>query len=229
MLKCYSLTDSMNDTIRYTYIVQRSISIVQLPEDVTETIKKAKTPSEKEIMQNAIDFLTEKHKALNICELSKERIRRAGDTIEAECNQLKLKNRPDIGFRVFRIADSNMKDVYYSAGEYSQRDLFYFTDNIKEDRTGLDLLYGCLTNLGLSLSLPHNEEDINGYTVYSVDKTELMACFAEQIPEEVFREIAGRQPRRVVFRDASFRDSADRINIDEIFKTLSPGTMIEIL
>ena len=169
--------------------------LVQLPEDVTETIKKAKTPSEKEIMQNAIE----------------------------------LKNRPDIGFRVFRIADSNMKDVYYSAGEYSQSDLFYFTDNIKEDRTGLDLLYGCLTNLGLSLSLPHDEEDINGYTVYSVDKTELMACFAEQIPEKVFREIAGRQPRRVVFRDASFRDSADRINIDEIFKTLSPGTMIEIL
>ena len=203
--------------------------LVQLPEDVTETIKKAKTPSEKEIMQNAIDFLTEKHKALNICELSKERIRRAGDTIEAECNQRKSKDLPDIGFRVFRIADSNMKDVYYSAKEYSQSDLFYFTDNIKEDRTGLDLLYGCLTNLGLSLSLPHDEEDINGYTVYSVDKTELMACFAEQIPEKVFREIAGRQPRRVVFRDASFRDSADRINIDEIFKTLSPGTTIEIL
>ena len=188
-----------------------------------------KTPSEKEIMQNAIDFLTENHKALNICELSKERIRRAGDTIEAECNQRKSKDLPDIGFRVFRIADSNMKDVYYSAKEYSQSDLFYFTDNIKEDRTGLDLLYGCLTNLGLSLSLPHDEEDINGYTVYSVDKTELMACFAEQIPEKVFREIAGRQPRRVVFRDASFRDSADRINIDEIFKTLSPGTTIEIL
>ena len=203
--------------------------LVQLPEDVTETIKKAKTPSEKEIMQNAIDFLTENHKALNICELSKERIRRAGDTIEAECNQRKLKDLPDIGFRVFRIADSNMKDVYYSAKEYSQSDLFYFTDNIKEDRTGLDLLYGCLTNLGLSLSLPHDEEDIHGYTVYSVDKTELMACFAEQIPEKVFREIAGRQPRRVVFRDASFRDSADRINIDEIFKTLSPGTTIEIL
>ena len=119
--------------------------------------------------------------------------------------------------------------MYYSAKEYSQSDLFYFTDNIKEDRTGLDLLYGCLTNLGLSLSLPHDEEDIHGYTVYSVDKTELMACFAEQIPEKVFREIAGRQPRRVVFRDASFRDSADRINIDEIFKTLSPGTTIEIL
>ena len=203
--------------------------LVQLPEDVTETIKKAKTPSEKEIMQNAIDFLTENHKALNICELSKERIRRAGDTIEAECNQRKSKDLPDIGFRVFRIADSNMKDVYYSAKEYSQSDLFYFTDNIKEDRTGLDLLYGCLTNLGLSLSLPHDEEDIHGYTVYSVDKTELMACFAEQIPEKVFREIAGRQPRRVVFRDASFRDSSDRINIDEIFKTLSPGTTIEIL
>ena len=203
--------------------------LVQLPEDVTETITKAKTPSEKEIMQNAIDFLTENHKALNICELSKERIRRAGDTIEAECNQRKSKDLPDIGFRVFRIADSNMKDVYYSAKEYSQSDLFYFTDNIKEDRTGLDLLYGCLTNLGLSLSLPHDEEDINGYTVYSVDKTELMACFAEQIPEKVFREIAGRQPRRVVFRDASFRDSADRINIDEIFNTLSPGTTIEIL
>ena len=163
----------------------------------------------------------------NICEIGKERIRRAGKKIKEEA-PLVTQNL-DIGFRVLKLDDSNMNEVYYSPDDYSQGFLNQLESNIKEDRTGLDLLYGCLTNLGLSLSLPHDEEDIHGYTVYSVDKTELMACFAEQIPEKVFREIAGRQPRRVVFRDASFRDSADRINIDEIFKTLSPGTTIEIL
>ena len=187
----------------------RKFIMVQLPEETNEK--------------------SEAYKAgyKNICEIGKERIRRAGAKIKEE-NPMGTMDL-DVGFRVLKCDSSNMKKVYYTPNEYNPGMFEMLADNIKEDRTGLDLLYGCLTNLGLSLSLPHDEEDINGYTVYSVDKTELMACFAEQIPEKVFREIAGRQPRRVVFRDASFRDSADRINIDEIFKTLSPGTTIEIL
>ncbi|NLB80311.1 MAG: site-specific DNA-methyltransferase, partial [Clostridiaceae bacterium] len=173
----------------------------------------------------------------NICEIGKERIRRAGEKIKAEHKQdnqqLKLgeepKAIPDIGFRVLKLAESNMKDVYYSAGEYDQTLLDQMTSNIKEDRTGLDLLYGCLLEWGLPLSLPHTQEEIAGVTVHTYNEGDLIACFSENVSESLVKEIANRQPLRVVFRDGGFADSPARINVEEIFRLLAPNTSVKVI
>jgi len=176
----------------------------------------------------------------NICEIGKERIRRAGDKIKAELeieNQElnlgeELKELPDIGFRVFKIADSNMNDVYYEASDYSQDMIEQVISNIKEDRTDLDLLYGCLLDWGIELSYPHNQEEIDGKTVHTYQRGEiidLIACFERNISETVIKEIAKRKPLRVVFRDASFINSPARINVEEIFKLFAPNTQVKVI
>jgi adenine-specific DNA-methyltransferase len=174
----------------------------------------------------------------NICEIGKERIRRAGKKIEEELNA-KLKEgelfkdkepkTPDTGFRVLKVDSTNMKDVYYSPSQYNQQMLLELESNIKDDRTDIDLLYGVLLDWGVPLSLPHITEKIGGKDVHFVNETDLVACFEEQVPEEVIREIARRKPLRVVFRDSSFRNSPDKINVTEIFKTLSPETTIKVI
>ncbi|MBQ4133739.1 MAG: hypothetical protein IJD04_08430, partial [Desulfovibrionaceae bacterium] len=138
----------------------------------------------------------------NICEIGKERIRRAGEKIRAEQAARLDGHVPDIGFRAFKIDSSNMKDVYYSAGEYEQGDLQDLISNIKDGRTDMDLLYGCLLEWGLELSLPHTSEEIGGATVHFYNGTDLAACFANNVSEETVREIARRQPLRAVFRDS---------------------------
>lgn len=174
----------------------------------------------------------------NICEIGKERIRRAGKKIEEE---LKAKSKegelfkdeehktPDTGFRVLKVDSTNMKDVYYSPSQYNQQMLLDLESNIKDDRTDIDLLYGVLLEWGVPLSLPHITEKIGGKDVHFVNDTDLVACFEEHVPEEVIREIARRKPLRVVFRDSSFRNSPDKINVSEIFKTLSPETTIKVI
>ena len=174
---------------------------------------------------------------MNICEIGKERIRRAGEKIKAEIEaanaQLKLggeaKAVPDIGFRVLKLDDSNMKDVYYAAGDIAQGDLRDLVSNIKDDRTDMDLLYGCLLDWGLPLSLPHTREQIDGVTVHTYNNGDLIACFAPRISEKVVREIASRQPLRVVFRDSGFASSPDKINVEEIFKLLAPHTSVKVI
>ena len=163
----------------------------------------------------------------NICEIGKERIRRAGEKIKEEAG-LAAANL-DIGFRVFKVADSNMKDVYYSAGEYSQDMLDSLVSNIKEDRTDLDLLYGCLLEWGVELSLPHTSETIDNVTVHTVNNRDLIACFDANIPESAIRTIAKRQPLRAVFRDSSFSSAPQKINVEEIFKLLSPTTTVKVI
>ena len=163
----------------------------------------------------------------NICEIGKERIRRAGEKIKEEAG-LAAANL-DIGFRVFKVADSNMKDVYYSAGDYSQDMLESLVSNIKEDRTDLDLLYGCLLEWGVKLSLPHTSETIDNVTVHTVNNGDLIACFDANIPESVIRTIAKRQPLRAVFRDSSFASAPQKINVEEIFKLLSPTTTVKVI
>lgn len=170
----------------------------------------------------------------NICDIGKERIRRAGEKIKSEAGL--LAQDLDIGFRVLKLDETNMKDVYYSAAEYSQERLANMESNIKEDRTDLDLLYGCLLEWALPLSLPYSVETIDGCTVHtygSADPTEahvpLKACFDENVPESVVRAIADRKPLRVVFRDSSFASSPERINVEEIFKLLSPSTNVRVL
>ncbi len=162
----------------------------------------------------------------NICEIGKERIRRAGKKIQSENPQA---TDLDVGFRVFKLDDSNMKDVYYSAGEYNQSMLAGLESNIKEDRTDLDLFFGCLLDWGLPLSLPYTSEEIDGCTVHTYNDGDLIACFDENIPDSVIRTIAKRQPLRAVFRDSSFEGSPSKINVGEIFKLLAPDTRIKVI
>ena len=160
-----------------------------------------------------------------ICELAKERIRRAAKKIAAD-----NPGKPfDGGFRVFKLADTNMTDVFYSAGEYTQDLLSQLESNIKPDRTDLDLLFGCLLEWGLPLSMPYTSEKIEDCTVHTYNDGDLIACFDENIPDTVIKEIAKRQPLRAVFRDSSFADSPAKINVGEIFKMLAPDTRVKVL
>ena len=189
----------------------------------------------------------------NICEIGKERIRRAGEKIKRESStpvdaaagQLTLADPNstlhspnstlqtshsalDTGFRVFKVDDSNMKDVYYAPVDLKQADLPNLIDNIKEDRTELDLLFGCLLDWGLPLSLPYFSEKIGPCTVHTYNNGDLIACFDANIPEDVIREIAQRKPLRAVFRDSSFADNPGKINVFEIFKHYMPESADDI-
>lgn len=146
-----------------------------------------------------------------ICEIGKERIRRAGKTLSANGDL-------DCGFRVLKLADTNMKNVFYAPADYDQDILSMLESNIKEDRTDLDLLFGCLLEWGLPLSMPYTSEEIGGCTVHTYNDGDLIACFDENIPDEVVKTIAKRQPLRAVFRDASFDGSPAKINVTEVFK-----------
>ena len=163
----------------------------------------------------------------NICEIGKERIRRAGEKIKADAGI--LGQDLDIGFRVLKLDSTNMKDVYYAAKDYSQAQLNDFISNIKEDRTDMDLLFACLLEWGLPLSLAHKTEKIDGFDVHTINDGDLMACFADEVSESVIREIAKRQPLRVVFRDSSFGTSPEKINVEEIFKLMSPKTTVKVI
>ena len=162
-----------------------------------------------------------------ICEIGKERIRRAGKMVREQYPD--LSSDFDDGFRVLKLDDTNMKDVYYSADEITQHTLFDLASNIKEDRTSLDLLFGCLLEWGLPLSLPYTSEQIEGCTVHTYNDGDLIACFDENVPDSVIKTIARRQPLRAVFRDSSFADSPAKINVGEIFKLLAPDTRVKVI
>ncbi len=162
-----------------------------------------------------------------ISDIGKERIRRAGKKIKKD-SPLTTKDL-DIGFRVFKLDSSNMKDVYYSVGETNQTDLIEMAFNIKEDRTDLDLFFSCLLEWGLLLSLPYTSERIGNYTVHTYNDGDLIACFDMNVPESVIKIIAKRKPLRAVFRDSSFADDSAKISVGEIFKVLSPDTRIKVL
>ena len=155
-----------------------------------------------------------------ICEIGKERIRRAGDKIKSESPM--TTQDLDIGFRVLKLDDTNMKDVYYAPDDYDQGMLAGLESNIKNDRTDLDLLFGCLIDWGLPLSLPYKSEQIDGCTVHTYNDGDLIACFDANIPESVVKEIAQRKPLRAVFRDSGFASSPEKINVFEIFKLYMP-------
>lgn len=161
----------------------------------------------------------------NICEIGKERIRRAAKQIKGEHPEANF----DGGFRVFKLADSNMKEVYFRPSEYKQELLSQMTSNIKEDRTDMDLLYGCMLEWKLPLSFPHTSEKVGSYTIHNVNNGDLMACFDENIPEDIIRHMAAKKPRGVVFRDAGFTDSPAKINVGELFKLLSPDTKVKVI
>lgn len=161
----------------------------------------------------------------SIAELSKERIRRAGKKIKTE-NALTAPNL-DIGFRVLKIDSSNMKDVYYAPDAVQQGDLLAQVDNIREDRTAEDLLFQVLLDWGVDLALPITQEDIAGKKVFFVDGNALAACFETGINEEFVKALAARHPLRAVFRDSGFGSDSVKINIEQIFKLISPTTEVK--
>jgi adenine-specific DNA-methyltransferase len=160
----------------------------------------------------------------NICEIGKERIRKAAKKIKEETEA-----DIDYGFRVYQLDSSNMKDVYYTPDKLGQGEMDDLLSNIKEDRTFEDLLAQVMLECGLELSLPLETKQIEGKTVISVAGNSLIVCFNEDVSDNVFEEIAKDQPLRVVFRDSSFRDDSARINVEERFKMLSPNTEIQVL
>ncbi len=160
----------------------------------------------------------------NISEIGKERIRRAAKKIKEETG-----TDIDYGFRVFKVDSSNMKDVYYRPDELLQQNLFRMIDNIKEDRTAEDLLIQVMLEWGLELSLPMEKKNIFNKEVHFVAGNSLAACFDEGVSEELVREIAREKPLRAVFRDSSFAGDAARINVEELFKMLSPTTEIKVI
>ncbi len=172
--------------------------LVQLPEEVSETKKEQ-------------GYKT-------ICEIGEERIRRAGKKIKEE-SPLTTQNL-DTGFRVFRLADSNFEEVKKAPAEYNQSQLDLFLNNVKSDRTDLDLLFGAMLNWGVQLSLSMTSEEVDGKMIYSVNDGDLVACFAEDITENIVKAMADKQPLRVLFRDSCFARDDAKINVFETLKQL---------
>ena len=182
-------------------------------------------------LPEACDPKSEAYKAgyKTIAEIGKERIRRAGKKIKAENAAKAGIDHLDIGFRVLKVDSSNMKDVYYTPDKLMQGDLEQFTDNIRDDSTPEDLLFQVLLDWGVDLTLPITQETIAGFTVLFVDDNALAACFDADIKETFVKELAARHPMRVVFRDAGFASDSVKINIEQIFKLISPTTEIKTL
>lgn len=164
-----------------------------------------------------------------IADIGKERIRRAGQKIKTD-NALTATDL-DIGFRVLKVDSSNMNEVYYSPDATNQRDLLTLTDNVKSDRTSEDLLFQVLLDWGVydGLTLPISQKKIHGKTVFFVNKPpyDLIACFDYDLSEDLVKELAGYKPVRVVFRDNGFVSDAVKINVEQIFKQLSPDTEVK--
>lgn len=200
--------------------------LVQLPENIDPLVNSS-SANAKRVAENAVSVLDEMEHPHLLTELAKERIRRAGEKIKSE-SPLTTADL-DVGFRVLKLDDTNMKDVYYAPNDYDQGLLAGLESNIKDDRTDLDLLFGCLLDWGLPLSMSYSSEQIEGCTVHTYNDGDLIACFDENVPKSVVEKIAKRQPLRVVFRDSSFANSPAKINVTEIFKLLAPDTRVKVI
>jgi len=161
----------------------------------------------------------------NIADLSKERIRRAGKKVRNEAGLAAI--GLDTGFRVLKVDTSNMKDVYYQPDAVTQATLAGFVNNVKDDRADEDLLFQVLLDWGVGLTLSIKPENISGKTVYFVDTDALAACFEPGIDETFIKELAKRKPLRAVFRDTGYGSDATKINVEQIFKLLSPATEVK--
>ena len=187
----------------------RKFIMVQLPEE---------TPEDSEARKAGYN---------TIPEIAKERIRRAGKKIKEE-SPLTTKDL-DTGFRVFRLDDSNYENVEHSPKDWNQDQLDLFLNNIKADRSELDLLFGCMLDWGVKLSLPMTQEQVDGKTIYTVNEGDLVACFAENVTENVVKAMAEKMPLRVIFRDSCFDKDADKINIYETFKQMLDWSDQEVI
>lgn len=175
----------------------------------------------------------------NICEIGKERIRRAGKKIKEELatkqqesgafSEQEEKQTLDIGFRVLKLDSSNMQDIYYSPAEYNQNELFSKTESVKPDRTSEDLLFQVMLELGATLDSKIEQTEIEDKTIYNVANNYLVACFDSEINDSVVTAIAKMQPQYAVFRDSSMADDSTATNFEQIFKTYSPNTTTKVL
>lgn len=238
---------SMNNLIEYpksVSLISKLISYINLTEDdiVLDFFSGSATTAHAVMELNSKDEVNRKYIMVQlpqqtaekseaykkgfktIAEVGKERIRRAAKKIKEETGA-----DIDYGFRVFKVDSSNMKDIYYRPDELDQNLIEQLESNIKEDRTGLDLLVQIMLELGSELSLPVTTKNIGGKEVYFVADNSLIACFDEEIDEQLIKEIAAVKPSKAVFRDHCFKSCTDRINIEEIFKSVSPNTEIKVI
>ena len=204
----------------------RKFILVQLP----ETIDPQKEASEKarKVAQNAVNLLDSIGVAHNICEIGKERIRRAAKKIREDVG-LTLSQDFDGGFRCLRLDSTNMQDVYYNPMSLTQSLLDLTTDNIKPDRTPEDLLFQVMLELGVLPSSKITETVIDGKKVFDVADGFLLACFDTGVTTETVTAIAKQQPYYAVFRDSSMADDSTATNFDQIFETYSPSTVRKVL
>ena len=189
--------------------------LVQLPENLDENLKTADANS-KELLLNGIQLLDRINKPHKLTELAKYRLAKTIDSIKQDNPDCQM----DLGFRVFRIDESNFEDVERTPKEYNPDQLDLFLNNVKSDRTDLDLLFGCMLDWGVKLSLPMSSEEVDGKMIYTVNDGDLVACFADKVTDKVVKAMADKQPLRVIFRDSCFEQDADKINIYETFKQL---------
>jgi adenine-specific DNA-methyltransferase len=186
-------------------------------------MKKTAKGSAKKVAENAIKYLKTKGHLPNIAQLSKERIRL--------CGQNYSNRNADVGFRALVVDSSNLAEVYYIPDSLDKTKLDLFIDNIKADRTPEDLLFQVMLDWGVDLALPITKQSIQGKDVFFVDGNALAACFdaSGSIDEAFVKELAKHQPLRVVFRDAGYKNSAVKINVEQIFKLLSPATEVKCI
>lgn len=199
---------------------------VQIPESLRDLLSTA-TGAARKITENAIRFLSDMGVSTTVSEIAKERMRRVGANIlKSECHE--RWNR-DVGFRVLKIDSSNMNEVYYTPDAVTQDQLPGLVDNIRADRSAEDLLFQVLLDWGVDLALPISQQLIAGKTVFFVDGNALAACFETGIDEDFVKLLAAHKPLRVVFRDAGFVSDSVKINVEQVFKLLSPATEIKTL
>lgn len=214
----------------WMYEINRKIKakfiLVQLPEDLDKALLFASTDAKKTI-RSAISLLDELQKPHLLTEVAKERIRRAGKKIKEE-SPLTTQDL-DTGFRVLKLDSTNMQDIYYSPKDISQADLFSQVDNVKPDRTGEDLLFQVMLELGATLDSKIETTTVAGKTIYNVAEGYLVACFDPDVTDDVVKAIAQMQPAYAVLRDTSMKDDSTATNFEQIFKTYSPDTVTRIL
>lgn len=199
--------------------------MIQIQESLEKNLKEATSKELKNGISKQIKFLQTINKPLNICEIGKERIRRASKKLKEENPNSNF----DDGFRVLRIDSSNMEDVYYKPEEFTQENLKMFESNIKKDRSGEDLLFQVMLDLGIELSNKIEEKFIQNNKIYDVGENFLIACFDENITEEVVTEIAKLKPFFAIFKEGNNLTDNTLINFEEIFKTYSPDTKRRVL
>ena len=200
--------------------------LVQIPESIDKVLLTAKDKAKK-TAQNAIKFLDSIGKPHTICEIGKERIRRAGKKIK-EDSPLTTQDL-DTGFRVLKLDSNNMEDIYYTPKDISQANLFSLVDNVKSDRTAEDLLFQVMLELGATLDSKIETEVVAGKTIYNVADGYLVACFDNDVTDEVVTTIARMHPLYAVLRDTSMANDSTATNFEQLFKTYSPDTVTKIL